>query len=80
MPSEACKGEALKKSSVSEWHKRFKEGRENVEDDERSGHPRSHRTDENVERMQNPVHSDGRSSVTAMAVQRNLPKETVKRA
>jgi len=41
-------GEAMKKWSVYEWHKQFKEGRENVEDDERS-HPRSHRTTENVE-------------------------------
>jgi hypothetical protein len=36
----------MKQSSVSEWHKRFKEGRENVEDDERSRRPRSHRTDD----------------------------------
>jgi hypothetical protein len=43
--SEACGREAMKKSSVSEWHKRFKEGPENVEDDERSGRPKSHRID-----------------------------------
>jgi hypothetical protein len=29
-----------------------------VEDAERSGHPRSHRTDENVKKVQNMVHSD----------------------
>jgi hypothetical protein len=40
----------MKKSRVSEWHKRSKEGRENVEDDERSGRPRSHRADENIEK------------------------------
>jgi hypothetical protein len=32
-----------KRSSVFEWHKQFKEGHENVEEDKRSGHPRSHR-------------------------------------
>jgi hypothetical protein len=44
----ASGGEALKKSCAFEWQKRFKEGRENVEDDERSGRPRSHRTDESM--------------------------------
>jgi hypothetical protein len=32
MLSEAYEGEAMKKSSIFEWHKQFKEGRENVED------------------------------------------------
>jgi hypothetical protein len=41
--SEAYGGEAMKKLSVFKWHKLFKEGCENVEDDERSGHPRSHK-------------------------------------
>jgi hypothetical protein len=36
MFSEAYGGEAMKKSSVFEWQKLFKEDRENVEDDERS--------------------------------------------
>jgi hypothetical protein len=36
-------GEAMKKSSVSEWHEQFKESRENVKDDE-GGRPRSHRS------------------------------------
>jgi hypothetical protein len=35
--SEAYGKEGMKKSSVFEWHKWFKEGCENVEDDERSG-------------------------------------------
>jgi hypothetical protein len=34
--------EAMKNSSVFEWHKQFKEVHKNMEDDERSGHPRSH--------------------------------------
>jgi hypothetical protein len=41
----------MKKSSVSEWHRRFKEDCENMKDDEQSGHPRSHRFDENVEKV-----------------------------
>jgi hypothetical protein len=44
-----------KKSSGFQWHKQFKEGCENMED-ERSGHPRSYRTNENVAKVWNLVH------------------------
>jgi len=66
MLSEAYGGEAMKKSSILEWHKRFKEGRENVEDDEGSGCPRSNRTDENVEKVRNLMHLDRRLSIRAI--------------
>jgi hypothetical protein len=46
-----------------------------MEDDERSGCSRSHRTDENVEKMQTLMHSDRRLSIRAMAVQINFDKE-----
>jgi hypothetical protein len=39
MLSDAYGREAMKKSSVSEWQKQFKDGCKNMEDDERSGHP-----------------------------------------
>jgi len=48
MLSEAYRGETVRISSVFEWQKLLKVGRENVEDDERSSRPRSHRTDQNV--------------------------------
>jgi hypothetical protein len=47
MLAEAYGADAMKKSSVFEWHKRFKDGWENVKDDERTGRPKTHRTDEN---------------------------------
>jgi hypothetical protein len=47
-------GENIRKT-VSEWHKRFKDFREDVED-ERSCRPRFHRTDENIEKVRNLVH------------------------
>jgi hypothetical protein len=46
MLTEAYGADATKKSSVFDWHKMFKKGREDVTDDERTGHPKTHRTDE----------------------------------
>jgi hypothetical protein len=45
-----------KKSNVSGWHERFKDGRDNVEG-ERSACPRSHKTDENDEKVRYLVQS-----------------------
>jgi hypothetical protein len=57
----------------------FKESHENMDggggggdDDERSGCPRSHRTNEKCEKVQNLVHSNRCLSITAMAVQLNF--------
>jgi len=49
---------AMMKLSVFEWHRRFKEGREDVQDDPRSGQPKMHRTDANVDRVQTLVCSE----------------------
>jgi hypothetical protein len=57
MSTEAYGADAMKKSSVFEWNKRSEEGREDVKDDERTGHPKTHRTDENVRKL---VRSDRR--------------------
>jgi hypothetical protein len=49
---------AMKKSSSFEWHRRFKEGREGVQDASRSGQPKAQRTDANVDRVQTSVRLD----------------------
>ena len=43
--------DTLKKTAVYEWHERFKNGRESVEDDERSGRPSTSKTDENINKV-----------------------------
>jgi hypothetical protein len=53
------------------------EGCKNADDDERSDYTRAHRTDENVEKVCNLLHSDRYLSIRAMAVQLNLDKYTV---
>ena len=50
--------ETISRSHVFEWHRRFKEGREEVEDDARSGRPSSSRMEDNVERVWQKVCQD----------------------
>ena len=69
---------AMKKSRVFEWHRWFKEGREDVQDDPRSGQPKTQRTDENVDRVGTLVHSDRRLDVRVIAEELNMNRETVR--
>jgi len=68
---------AMKKLSVFEWHRWFKEGREDVQDDPRSGLQKTQRTDANVGRAGALMHSDRRSGVTVIAEEMNMNRETV---
>jgi hypothetical protein len=46
---------SMKKSSVFEWNRRFKGGREDVQEDPRSGQLKTQRTDANVDRVRTLV-------------------------
>jgi hypothetical protein len=70
---------AMRKSSAFEWHRWFKDGRENVQDDPRSGQPKTQRTDANVERERTLVHSDRRLGVRVIAEELNMNREMVQR-
>ena len=65
---------ALKKSSVLEWHRPFKEGRKNVQEDPRSGQPKTQGTDTNVDRVRTLVHSDPRVGVRVIAEELNMDR------
>jgi len=67
----------MKKTSVFEWHRRFKEGREDVQDNPRIGQPKTQRTDANVDRVRTLVHSDQRLGVRVIAEELNMNRETV---
>jgi len=54
---------------VFKWHKAFKEGRENVEDDLRSGKPISPTNDQNLEMVRAVIAKDRRWSVRMIAGQ-----------
>jgi histone-lysine N-methyltransferase SETMAR len=68
---------AMKKSSVFEWHRRFKEGQV-VQDDPRSGQPKMQRTGADVDRVQTLVSSNRRLGVRLIAEELNMNRETVK--
>jgi histone-lysine N-methyltransferase SETMAR len=68
----------MKKSSVFEWHRRFKDEREDVQDDPRSGQPKTQRTDANAERVRNLVPSDRRLGVRVISEELNMNRETVR--
>jgi len=55
---------------VFKWHKSFKEGRENVEDDPHSGRPISSTNDQNVEVVRAVMAKDRRLSVRMIAEKR----------
>ncbi|XP_062950117.1 protein GVQW3 isoform X2 [Cynocephalus volans] len=76
---EAYGDEVMSRARVFDWHKRFKEGREDVRDDARSGRPVTHRTDENIRKVKDLVCSNRQLTVRMMAEELNLDKETVRR-
>lgn len=69
---------AMSRARVFEWHKRFYEGREEVEDDERSGRPVTVRSDENVQKINGIVRTDRRLSTRMIADMVNTNRETVR--
>ena len=72
--TEAYGDTTLSRTMVSKWHKAFKEGRENVEDDPRSGRPISSANDQNVEVMRAVMAKDRRLSVRMIAEETGLNK------
>jgi hypothetical protein len=68
----------MKKSSVFEWHRRFKKGPEYVQDEPTSGQPKTQKTDANVDKVRTLVRSEQRLGVRLIAEELNMNKETVR--
>ena len=64
-------------SSVFEWHKRFKQGRKSVRDDERCGRSREVRTPEFLGKICNFMDEDHRVSVETISTKFNVSVGTV---
>ena len=62
---------------VSEWHKQFKDGCEDVGDDSRSGRPSMSRTVDNIERLKQMVRGDLWFTVLMIADELEINRDSV---
>jgi len=69
----------LPRTMVFKWHRAFKEGRENVENDPHSGNPISSTNDQNVEVVRAVMAKERRLSVRMIAEETSLDKNAVHR-
>jgi len=67
---------AMKKTAVYKWVKRFSEGRESVTAEERSGQPATSRTEENIAKVRQIVRENRRLTVRSIAEQVNIDRES----
>ena len=67
----------MNRASVFEWHKRFKEGRESVRDDERCGRSKKVRTPEFIGQIKNFMDKDRRVSIETISAQFDVSVGTV---
>ena len=67
----------MNRVSVFEWHKRFKEDRESVRDDERRGRSKEVRTPELIGQIKNFMDKDRRVSIEIISVQFDVSVGTI---
>ena len=67
----------MSRTCLFEWHRRFKEGREEVEDNHRSWRPSTGKTNENVERVRQKARSDCRLTFRMIADELGMNSERV---
>jgi len=70
--------ECLPRAQVFEWFKRFKEGREEIGNDQRHGRPSTSKTYANIEKVCEIVRQNCRLSIRAVTELINTDKETVR--
>ena len=79
MPQTAFRPSCMKQASVFEWHKRLKEGRESVKDDERCGRSKEVRTPELIGQIKNFMDKERRVSIETISAQFDVSVGTVHR-
>ncbi|XP_018607673.2 protein GVQW3-like [Scleropages formosus] len=72
MLQQAHGDQALSRSVVFAWHRRFREGRESLGDDDRSGRPVSSRTEENIRAVQRIVRENQAHTIDSIAKRLNI--------
>ena len=68
---------SMSRTRFFEWRKQFVEGREDVEDDSKSGRPCTSTTDTNIEKVRQLVHSDRCITICVIANKVGMDKEAV---
>jgi len=63
---------AVTMKTVYKWSEQFRNGRESVEDEERSGHPSTSKTQENVERVSEMIQSNRRLTIREISEDLNI--------
>ena len=67
MLQEVYGDDAMSRSHVFQWHRRFHEGREDVDDDPRAGRPATSKTEEIIQQVRQVVCGDRRLTVRIIA-------------
>jgi hypothetical protein len=67
MLKQAFRDESVSRIQTYEWYKRFKDGRNSIEDDPRSGRPSTSKDDQHVEKVCEVIRSDRRLTVREIA-------------
>ena len=70
---------ALSQSNVFQWYRRFCDGREDIEEDPRSGRPTESRIDNNVEMISQLLLQNHHVSLRMLADEVNIGKDTVRK-
>jgi len=71
--------QALSRSNVFRWYGQFRDGREDTEDDLRSGRPTKCRNDNNVEKISQLLLQNHHLSLRMLADKVNTGKNTVRK-
>jgi len=79
MVNAAYGDQALSSSKDFRWYGRFLDGREDIEDDHRSGRPTECRNDNNVEKISQLLLQNRHLSLRMLADEVNIGKDTVRK-
>ncbi|GBO18995.1 Putative uncharacterized protein FLJ37770 [Araneus ventricosus] len=71
------KADAVSKKCAFEWFKRFRDGKEDVKDEPRSGRPPTSTTPDNIERVRRMLADDRRLSLRMIAEELKISLDSV---
>ena len=65
---------ALSRTQIHKWYEHFKEGRNSVEDIERSGRPSTSKNEEIIQKVQKVIHSNHHLTIREVAEEDRISK------